>query len=331
VAKSKAAGSGGRRIKVDYMTRTERVNAAVNGAEVDRVPVCFWHHFQPEGSGRAMAEATLRFFDEEFDLDIAKVMPDIPYPFPRKSIASVDDWRLFEPIDPVRSRYFRERAEAVAVLRDALGFETPVIMTVFSPLAEAMYAARDREQFMVHLQEHPIVLHETLATIAENLSNHIQDVINAGADGVFFAIQGCTRSLMTEQQYREFGRPYDLMALRGAAYGWLNILHVHGDKDLMFDQVLDYPVQVLSWSDRLAGPSLREARVKTNKCLMGGWHEFGALSNGPEEQIAAEARDAIAQTGGRKFILANGCSVPDETDPKWLEAARAIVEDLPVS
>jgi uroporphyrinogen decarboxylase len=329
VAKSRAAG--GRRIKVDYMTRTERVNAAVHGAEVDRIPVCFWHHFQPEGSGRAMAEATLRFFDEEFDLDIAKIMPDIPYPFPRQSIAAIDDWRLFEPIDPVRSRYFRERAEAVADLRDALGFDTPVIMTVFSPLAEAMYAARDREQFLTHLQEHPIVLHETLATIAENLNNHIQDVINAGADGVFFAIQGCTRSILTEQQYREFGRPYDLMALRGAAYGWLNILHIHGDKDLMFDQVLDYPVQVLSWSDRLAGPSLREARVRTSKCLMGGWHEFGALSNGPEDQIAAEARDAIAQTGGRKFILANGCSVPDETDHKWLEAARAIVEELPVS
>ena len=330
MAKSKTAGAGGRRIKVDYMTRTERVNAAVNGAEVDRVPVCFWHHFQPEGSGRAMAEATLRFFDEEFDLDIAKVMPDIPYPFPKKSIRHVDDWRLFEPIDPVRSRFFRERAEAVAILRDALGFDTPVIMTVFSPLAEAMYAASDREQFLSHLQEHPTVIHETLALIADNLSNHIQDVINAGADGVFFAMQGCSRTIMTEQQYREFGRPYDLMALRGASYGWLNILHVHGDKDLMFDLALDYPVQVLSWSDRLAGPSLREARVKTSKCLMGGWHEFGALSNGPEDQIVAEARDAIAQTGGRKFILANGCSVPDDTDPKWLEAARAIVEDLPV-
>src|SRR3712207_7724048 len=55
-------------------------------------------------------------------------------------------------------------------------------------------------------------------------------------------------------------------------------LHVHGERDLMFDDVLDYPVQVLSWSDRLAGPSLREARVMTSKCLMGGWHEFGALS-----------------------------------------------------
>ena len=46
------------------------------------------------------------------------------------------------------------------------------------------------------------------------------------------------------------------------------------------------------------------------------------------EAIRAEAEDAIAQTGGRKFILANGCSVPDDTDPQWLNAAREIVEEL---
>jgi uroporphyrinogen decarboxylase len=258
-------------------------------------------------------------------------MPDIPYPVPRHSISSVEDWRLFEPIDPLRSRYFRERAEAVAVLRETLGFDTPIIMTVFSPLAEAMYAAKDREQFLTFAQEQPVVVHEALATIADNLAAHNRDIIAAGADGVFFALQGCTRAIMSEQQYREFGRPYDLIALRGASSGWLNILHIHGERDLMFEQVLDYPTQVLNWSDRIAGPSLRDARMMTSKCLMGGWNEFGALHKGPEEQIRAKAQDALAQTGGRKFILANGCSVPDNTDPHWLEVARAVAEDLPVA
>ncbi len=316
-----------RRIQVDYMTRVERVQAAVAGEEVDRIPVCFWHHFQPEGSGRAMAEATLRFFDEEFDLDIAKVMPDIPYPFPKRSIASTNDWRLFEPIDP-RSRFFRERAEAVAVLRETLGFDTPVVMTVFSPLAEAMYAARDREQFLMHMREQPVLMHEVLTTIASNLAEHLHEMILSGADGIFFSVQGCTTDFMSEQEYAEFGRPYDLMALRGASAGWLNILHIHGERNLMFDRMLDYPVQVLSWSDRLAGPSLREARVKTSKCLMGGWNEFGPLHSGPAEKIAEEAQDAITQTGGRKLILANGCSVPDDTDHSWLEEARNIAQDL---
>ena len=176
-------------IPVDYMTRTERVAAAVAGDEVDRVPVCFWHHFSPEGSGRAMADATLRFFDQEFDLDIAKVMPDIPYPFPQRSIEKPNDWRLIEPIDPGQSRFFRERAEAVASIRDVLGLDTPVIMTVFSPLAEAMYAARDRNLFLAHLEEQPALMHEVLTTIALNLNNHIRDIIAAGADGVFFEIE----------------------------------------------------------------------------------------------------------------------------------------------
>jgi len=310
------------------MTRTERVLAAVRGKPVDRIPVCFWHHFQPSGSGRALAEATLGFFDESFDLDIMKVMPDIPYPFPRSSVKDLEQWRLLEPIDRERSRFFRQSAETVHVLREELGYDTPIIVTVFSPLCEALRFAADRATLAAHLQQHSSLMHEALSVIAENLREHIRDAISAGADGVFFALQGCSAEIMSEAMYREYGRPYDLIALQGAANGWLNVLHVHGERDLFFDLVLDYPVQVLSWSDRIAGPSLREARGMTSKCLMGGWNEFGALSNGPREKILEEANDAVAQTAGRRFILANGCSVPDDTDEKWLHIARDIAEVL---
>jgi uroporphyrinogen decarboxylase len=323
--------AGSSAFQFDEMTRTERVMAAVRGEPVDRLPVCFWHHFEPAGSGRRLAEASLRFFDETFDLDILKIMPDIPYPFPRRSLKTADDWRLVEPIDPTRSRFVQQRAESVHVLRDELGFDTPIIVTLFSPLCEALYFAADRVEFLRLAQESPAIIHEALVTIADNLRAHIADVIAAGADGVFFALQGCSTAVMPVELYRELGRPYDLLALGGAANGWLNVLHVHGEQDLMFDQVLDYPVQVLNWSDRLAGPSLREARGMTSKCLMGGWHEFGPLSNGPEEKILEEAKDAVAQTAGRRFILANGCSVPDETDERWLLAAREIVEQLDLS
>ncbi len=312
----------------EQMNRTERVMAAVNGEQVDRIPICFWHHFRPEGSGRNLANATHRFFVDQFDLDIVKIMPDLPYPFPRSTVRESNDWRLVEPIDVGRSRFTRQRAEAVRVLRERLGNETPIIMTLFSPLTEAMHLCQTRESFLEQAREHPAVVHEALGIIADNLRAHIEDVIAAGADGVFFALQGCTTDAMAEAEYRELGRPYDLLALRGAANGWLNVLHIHGEGNLMFNAMLDYPVQVLSWSDRLAGPSLREARGSTRKCLMGGWHEFGALSNGPEDAIRQEAEDALRQTGGRKFILANGCSVPDDTDERWLTAARHITNRL---
>jgi uroporphyrinogen decarboxylase len=310
------------------MSKTERVMAAVNGEPVDRLPICFWHHFEPEGSGRKLANATYRFFQETFDLDILKVMPDIPYPFPRKSIRSAEDWRMVEPLSLTTSRFLTQRAESVARLRERVGFDTPIIMTVFSPLCEALYFAESKELFLQHAQQSPTVVHQALSIIAENLRTHIADVIDAGADGIFFALQGCTRATMSVEMYRELGRPYDLLALQGAANGWLNVLHVHGERDLMFDQILDYPVQVLSWSDRIAGPSLREARGMTSKCLMGGWNEFGPLSNGPAEAILEEAKDAVSQTNGRKFILANGCSVPDHTDEQWLQIGRRVIDQI---
>ena len=327
----KRQSSGLASFQIVEMSRTERVRAAVNGEPIDRVPVCFWHHFQPEGSGRRLAEATLRFFDDTFDLDIIKVMPDIPYPFPQRSITEPAGWRLITHLDEEQATFARQRVDTVHVLRDELEYEVPIIVTIFSPLAEALYFAADRETFLTHARENPVLIHDALAIIALNLQRHIRQLIEAGADGVFFAAQGCSTAVMAEAEYREFGRPYDLLALQGAAIGWLNVLHIHGERDLMFDLMLDYPVQVLSWSDRLAGPSLREARGKTRKCLMGGWHEFGPLSNGPEEGILSEAQDALAQTGGRKFILANGCSVPDDTDERWLHAGREVVEQLEVA
>src|SRR4051812_22392114 len=161
------------------MTRTERVMAAIRGEPVDRIPVCFWHHFRPAGSGRALADATLSFFDEQFDLDIMKVMPDIPYPFPKNSIKDSADWLLLEPIDRDRSRFFQQRAESVHVLRDRLGFDAPIVVTVFSPLCEAIHFAADNQTLFAHLQEHSSVVHEALSVIAENLREHIRDVISA--------------------------------------------------------------------------------------------------------------------------------------------------------
>lgn len=305
--------------------------AAIAGEDLDRLPVCFWHHFKPAGSGRRMAEVTFQFFIEQFDLDILKIMPDIAYPIPRRSIQNLDDWRLIEPINNARSRFFNQRNVSVQALRDVVGYETPIVMTVFSPLCEALHFVASYDLFFEHYAQSPAVIHEALATMAENLRAHMQACINAGADGIFFALQGCTDAIMSRELYRELGRPYDLLALQGVQDGWLNILHVHGNEELHFEETLDYPVSVMSWSDRLAGPSLADARALTDRCLMGGWHEFGALSNGPVESIREEAEDAIRQTDGRKLILANGCSVPDETPEEWLVAAREIVETLELS
>jgi uroporphyrinogen decarboxylase len=205
---------------------------------------------------------------------------------------------------------------------------TPVVVTQFSPLTEALHMAQSAEQLLEHAQQNPAVVHRALGVIAENLRIVAEAVIRAGADGVFFALQGASTDTMPEVTYRELGLPYDLHALHGAQNGWLNILHLHGDENLFFDLALTYPVHVLNWSDRIAGPSLREARSMTTKVLMGGWNEQGAIATGDDAGILAEAIDAYQQTGGIRFILAPGCSIPDDASPAAMEAARVAADQL---
>ncbi len=47
-SRASATASASSSFRFEEMTRTERVMAAVRGEPVDRLPICFWHHFEPE-------------------------------------------------------------------------------------------------------------------------------------------------------------------------------------------------------------------------------------------------------------------------------------------
>ena len=308
------------------MTKMERVRAAVEGRAVDRVPLCFWHHFKPEGSPEALARMTDDFFSA-YDLDIFKIMPDIRYPFPNDSIRSADDWSLIADLEPYQGDLGRI-LDTIEILRDRTGPETPIIVTLFSPLAYAIRFA-GAELVAQHMSSNPVQLHQALATLAGNLRLFNEAAIETGADGIFFATHGAGDNLYSDLQYAEFGRPYDLMALAGASKGWLTTLHVHASSDLNIDPFLSYPAPVLSWSDRVTGISLAKVRGKApDKCLMGGIDESGAITAGTKEQIGEEIEDAIDQVAGDRFILANGCSVPDDNPEHLLRAAREALDEV---
>lgn len=313
------------------MTPGERVRAALKGEPVDRVPFCFWHHFKPEGSGERMAALTLEFFRAKFNLDIVKVMPDLRYPAPEPAITQASDWTRLPRLG-LETPSFREQLACIRVLRSAIGPGFPLILTLFSPLTMTFQFA-GKAAALTHLREHPDLFEQGLKQLAANERDLVGAAIEAGADGIFFSCMGATHIDLTPEEYARFGRPYDLAVLEQAQGGWFNIVHVHADPSqagdtLYFDWFADYPVAALSWSDRLTGPSLREALTLTDKCLIGGLRERGPLTTGGERDIEQEMRDAVGQTQGRRLILANGCSVPDDTPEEWLHAARRLVEHL---
>ena len=313
------------------MTPGERVHAAVKGEPVDRVPFCFWHHFKPEGSGERLAAFTMEFFVEKFHLDIAKIMPDLPYPAPEQPLVEAEQMRFLPRLN-LDTPMFAEQLVCIRALRSRLGSDYPILLTLFSPLT---YALRfmGKQKAIAEARKNPDPFEEGLGTIAANLRRLMEAAIEAGASGIFFSCMGATTADFTREEYARFGRPYDLHALEGAGNGWLNTVHVHADPDQVGDQIYfedftDYPISVMSWSDRVTGPSLSEALTLTDKCLMGGLWERGPLTHGSEAELENEILSAISQTKGKRLILANGCSVPDDTPEDWLQTARRLVDNL---
>jgi uroporphyrinogen decarboxylase len=306
------------------MTHTERVHAAVKGEAVDRVPLCFWHHFKPEGSGERMAALTLEFFRQKFDLDIVKIMPDLPYPDPEML-----HWSQVPRLN-VDTPSFQQQLVCIRILRDELGADFPLILTLFSPftyairfLGKAAAIEQARQDF-----EH---FSRGLEIVAQNLRDLTDAAIEAGASGIFFSCMGATSKDLTREEYARYARPFDLTALEGARDGWLNIVHVHADPkqegdEIYFESFTDYPVSVMSWSDRLTGPNLAEAQTMTDKCLMAGLAERGPLTHGSEAELENEILAAVTETKGRHLILANGCSIPDDVSEEWLHVARRLVD-----
>ncbi|HYT34713.1 MAG TPA: uroporphyrinogen decarboxylase family protein [Ktedonobacteraceae bacterium] len=308
------------------MTASERVRAAIAGEHVDRVPFCFWHHFKPEGSGERMAELTMEFFRAKFDLDIVKIMPDLLYPDPQTT-----QWSALPRLG-LDTPSFREQLICIRELRSQLEHDFPLILTLFSPFT-TITRFLGRAEAIEQARNNPEEFKQGLAIIAANLRDLASAAIDAGASGIFFSCMGATNANFTREEYADVARSYDLQVLEGAQAGWLNIVHVHADPAqegdvIYFDVFTNYPVAVMSWSDRLTGPSLSEALTLTRKCLMGGLWERGPLTHGGETELDNEIMSAISQTKGRRLILANGCSVPDDTPEEWLHVARRLVNQL---
>jgi uroporphyrinogen decarboxylase len=308
------------------MQARERLQAVLRGDPVDRPPLALWHHFRSSRTPAELAQATVDFFGR-LELDIFKVMPDLPYPEPEGGLSEAAAWRDL-PLLPDDSGRLAEIAETVALVRQARP-DAAIVQTVFSPLATAIRLVGGRDRLADHLEEDARAVHQGLAVIADNLARLGAACIRRGADGMYFATAGQADGLFDARTYASIGRPYDLQALAGCGAGWLNVVHMHGGAQLNWDWAADYPAQVFSWSDRQTGVPLAEvAQRLPARTVMGGIDEFGAIMRGDMDAVAAEMHDAVRQMGGRRLILAGGCSVPDEIDEAHLAATRRLVDQL---
>ena len=322
------------------MRKRERVLAALRGQEVDRAPVSFWgHDFLREWTAEGLAAAMLESV-RTFDYDYLKVNPRATYYAeawgcryrPSNDPArgpDVEHWVLREaadlaaigPVD-VQAGPFGEQLEALRLIAQGLRGEVPFVQTMFSPLSVVGRLANGREAAHRWMAEEPAALHAALAAVAETLASYSRACLDAGADGIFFATtEWGSHDASTAEEYQTFGRPYDLRVLEAVEGAPMNILHVCRPHN-MLEELLDYPVAAVNWAVHAPGNiSLAEALPKTEKAVMGGVDERHALLDGSPGDVREQVLEALRGTGGRRFLLAPGCSVSPQTPPENLRAA----------
>jgi uroporphyrinogen decarboxylase len=329
---------------MEQMHKRERVRAALQGRPVDRPPISFWRHFfEKETSAAGLAEAMLGF-QRTYDWDFMKVNPRAcyhaepwgcrfqfsgqPHIDPKliePAIKSPDDWRQIKPLGPTTGA-FGEQLEALRRIQDGLHGEIPFVETIFTPLSVAGRLVGSDEIMRDHLGRYPERVHEALEAITVTFERFAKACLEVGVDGVFYATTGwATYDRLTDAEYAEFGRPYDVRVLKAVEDAPFNILHVCRSHNMVW-KLMDYPAHAVNWATAdPTNPNIGEVWQRSHRLVIGGVDHINTLRQGTPEAVAAEVRSAVGQTR-EGLLIGPGCSISPQTPEANLRAARAAVD-----
>ena len=295
------------------MTPRERVDRVLAGQEVDRTPFTFYYHFGLEKQpGDRHAKATIEWH-WKFRTDLVKVMSDYPYP-----PGSGAQWHELE----VEPNPYPEQITALTIINKTLNGKAHFIETIFNPWNVAgKLSSPARVKRM--MEKDPARLLNLLGVIARSQANHARRAMAAGASGIFLAIANASPAVMSKEAYRRFSEPFDQQVLKAAAGAPLNTLHIHGE-DVYLDLFYEgWNASVLQYDAHGTGIPIADVRRQYGGVILGGLDHHN-LRNLTPAQIEEQWKNARA-AAGPKFILAPGCSAPqDATDEELMRIVKVL-------
>ena len=322
-------------------SKRKRLEATVVGDKADRLPVALWRHWPGDDQDGAALAASLLKWQRDYDWDVVKVSPASSYSvtdwgvkdewrgslegtreYTHRAVKQPYDWEAIKPLDPTQGM-LASQIKALRLVGAGLDAETPFIATIFAPLAQARHLAGG-ETVLHHLRRHPDSLHKGLATITESTLRFIEEAKATGMSGIYYAVQHARYPLMSQEEYDQFGRPYDEQILEAVSDLWLNMLHIHST-DIIFDAVADYPVQFVNWHDRETDVSLADGLKHILGAASGGVSRWSMYHERPG-QMMSEIHHALAQTNGRRLMLGTGCVIMTNTPLRNIRALRESVK-----
>lgn len=325
------------------MNHLERMLACVNKTKVDRPPLALWRHFPvADQDPLNLAKATLDF-QSRFDFDLIKVSPSSSYcitdwkaqdewqgnpegtrEYIHHPVAFPDDWINLKPLDP-NSGFLAKIIEALNHIQAENSSHAPIIQTIFNPLSQAKNLA-GKENLLLHMRKYPEALKTGLETITETSLDYLSTLHKMKLDGIFFAIQHAQYTLATDLEFSEFCKSYDLKILDACRDFSFRLLHIHG-KNVMFNQVIDYPVNLINWHDRESEFSLNTGKQLSNSAVCGGI-SLDTITLGSPDQVISEVIEVWEDSDQTGICFGTGCVMPVITPDVNIYAACKAVETL---
>lgn len=306
-------------------TKMERVMNTVQGLPTERQAFTFWTHLpRDDHDPERLAEATYRFY-KKYDIDLIKTMDNGMYAVedygcridyreilsggaaklvstPVRQAADLAAVGRLELSDaPALQRELRSLQRLVEWVKDE---NVPILFTIFSPLT-TLNKLTDGKVISYIEEGNGNLVHGALRAVCDTTIELARQAVTSGATGVFLASQMCRRGVCNEEQYREYGVPYDRAILDSAA-GSLRAFHAHGT-EIMYDLIKDYPCEIFNWHAGETLPDLEEAAL-SGKCLMAGLVRSD-ITESNYDALKEQIRGSIARFHGRKQIIAPGCVI----------------------
>ncbi|MEE8149038.1 MAG: uroporphyrinogen decarboxylase family protein [candidate division Zixibacteria bacterium] len=322
----------------------ERIELILSGEKPDRFAASFWRHFyHKESSADGTAEAMLDF-QNHFGWDFMKINPRADYhaedwgleldwstaeltkhtkvKFP---ISKPDDWDNIEPLKP-SAPVLAEHLQVVNLIRKGAGKELPILMTMFTPLAIAGRMVEDDKLLAESIRTHPEKVHNALKAITATFKKYVEELRNAGADGLFYATtQWASSNLISWEEYQQFGIPYDLEVINASGDDALNLFHVCSSNNFLKQlSELDYKSQLYNWDseDPTNSPIEKALDILPGKTLVGGIDHKGWLLHSSAHEIVMQMQSLKQKFDSSRIIIGPGCSIDPATPKENLQAIK---------
>ena len=304
-------------------SKRDRMLAWLEGKpEAGYTPAAFFLHFDKDHRvGIPAAKKHLEYF-KFTNMDFVKIQYEQDYPLV-DFINKPSDWSKLKPNKP---EFYEPQFQTIREIVKQEKKNALIIMTIYSPFMCAGQVAT-YEKLYKHLEEDPEQVKKGFDALIESQLVFVRKCMEIGVDGFYMSTEGSESGQFSDPKiFRNYIRPADLIPMSEVtAKCPFNILHVcdYVAPYNNYDEVLDYPGQVVNCNSQLKDSSVTWQQVSTmfKRPTMGGMDRHGLIHTGTQEQIAQEVKRTI-EGAPKQFILGADCTVDGKTD--WNNLRHAI-------